>query len=258
MNAQSSYTRPDETLFLENLHIGISGLIGAGKSTLSSALGKVLDLPVYFEPTIDNSYLADFYADPKKFSFHLQIYLLNNRFRQQQQIIWSGKGGIQDRTIYEDGVFAKMLRDSGLMDERDYHTYLDLFANMSNFMKKPNVIIHLDVTPEESMERIKRRARECEKTITIEYLRNLYNAYDVFIADISRVIPVIKVNWSEFRDAEEIAEVIKREYLSMQNIREMHWKEGYKNVVRKDTPQPSQRESAPEATTQEEQRASSS
>ncbi len=76
-----------------------------------------------------------------KYSFALQIFLLNKRFKQQQQIVWAGKGGVQDRTIYEDSVFAKMLRDSGKMDQRDYNTYIELFQNMSNFMKKP-VTIH--------------------------------------------------------------------------------------------------------------------
>jgi deoxyadenosine kinase len=80
-----------------NSILGISGIIGAGKTTLATHLGKVLDVPVYYEPVIDNEYLADFYADMKKYSFPLQIYLLNKRFRQHQQIIWQGKGGVQDR-----------------------------------------------------------------------------------------------------------------------------------------------------------------
>lgn len=79
----------------EGLFIGISGLIGAGKSTLATALAKELNLPVYYEPVIDNEYLADFYQDMQKYSFQLQVYLLNKRFKQQQQIIWEGKGGVQ-------------------------------------------------------------------------------------------------------------------------------------------------------------------
>ena len=112
---------------------------------------------MYYEPVIDNIYLEDFYADMKRYSFPLQVYLLNARFKQQQQIIWSGRGGVQDRTIYEDSVFARMLRNSGLMDERDFQTYQSLFNHMSNFMKKPNIIVHLDVSPEESLRRIKLR-----------------------------------------------------------------------------------------------------
>eukprot|EP00933_Yihiella_yeosuensis_P018490 TRINITY_DN15159_c2_g1_i1.p1 TRINITY_DN15159_c2_g1~~TRINITY_DN15159_c2_g1_i1.p1 ORF type:complete len:265 (-),score=57.68 TRINITY_DN15159_c2_g1_i1:347-1141(-) len=203
----------------ENVFIGISGLIGAGKSTLATALGKELGLPVYYEPVADNCYLADFYQDMSKYSFPMQIFLLNKRFKQQQQIVWQGSGGVQDRTIYEDSIFARMLRDSGHMDERDFRTYMELFQNMANFMKKPNIIVHLDLTPEESYRRIQMRKRECESGIPLEYLKALHAAYEIFISDIARVIPVIKVDYSRFRTAEEMALVIKREYAKIANIR---------------------------------------
>ena len=203
---------------MENVFVGISGIIGAGKSTLATALAKKLNLPVYYEPVKDNEYLADFYKDIKKYSFPMQIYLLNKRFKQQQEIIWAGKGGVQDRTIYEDSIFAKMLRDSNLMDERDYQTYLDLFQHMSNFMKKPNLIVHLDVSPEESLRRIQMRSRGVESGITLEYLQNLHTAYQVFIRDISRIIPVIKIDYETFRTVEEMAEAIAEKYHHMTNI----------------------------------------
>merc|ERR1712048_1386049 len=181
-------------------------------SALATALGKELGLPVYYEPVADNAYLEDFYKDMSKYSFAMQIFLLNKRFQQQQQIVWQGSGGVQDRTIYEDSIFARMLRDSGHMDDRDFKTYMELFQNMANFMKKPNVIVHLDLTPEESYRRIQLRKRECESGIPLEYLKSLHAAYEVFIADIARVIPVIKVDYSRFRTAEEMAQVIKQEY----------------------------------------------
>jgi len=208
---------------MENVFIGISGLIGAGKSTLATALAKRLDLPVYYEPVQDNEYLADFYKDIKKHAFPMQVYLLNRRFAQQQVIIWQNKGGVQDRTIYEDSIFARMLRDSGLMEERDYRTYVDLFQHMSNFMKKPNIIVHLDVSPQESFRRIQMRNRGCESGITLEYLENLYNAYAVFIKEISRIIPVIKVNYEQFRTADEMAEAIAERYHSMTNIQHVFY-----------------------------------
>lgn len=130
---------------------------------------------------------------------------------------------MQDRTIYEDSVFARMLRDGGLMDERDYNTYIELFKNMSNFMKKPNIIVHLDVKPEEAMARIRTRARGCETGITVEYLTGLYEAYEVFIAEIARVIPVIKIDYSEFRTPEEMAQRIVNEYERIANIRSLKW-----------------------------------
>jgi len=194
-------------------------LIGAGKSTLAKALGEELGLPVYYEPVIDNVYLEDFYKDMKKYAFPLQIFLLNKRFKQQQQIIWQGQGGVLDRTIYEDGVFARMLRDSGHLDERDYRTYMEFFQNMSNFMQKPNIIVHLDVSAEESYRRIQMRSRDCESGVPLAYLQGLHAAYEVFIQDISRVIPVIRVDYQRFQTAEDMAKVIKSEYAKIANIR---------------------------------------
>jgi deoxyadenosine kinase len=199
-------------------YIGISGLIGAGKTTIAQALADSLKVPVFFEPTdIDNEYLADFYKDMGKYSFPMQIYLLNKRFHQQQQIIWNGKGGVQDRTIYEDSVFAKMLMKSGFIETRDYETYLTLFSTVSNFMPKPNVIVHLDVSPEESLRRIKMRSRGCESTISLEYLCDLYSAYEDFLHEISSVIPVIRIDWNTFRPVEEVIEIITREYNKIHN-----------------------------------------
>ena len=128
-------------LLSEDNFIGISGIIGAGKTTLAAALGKVMNLPVYYEPIVENEYLTDFYRDMKRYSFSFQIYLLNVRFRQHQQVLWNGTGGIQDRTLYEDSIFAKVLYEDGNMEEREYKTYLNLFRNMSNFMKKNTLFV---------------------------------------------------------------------------------------------------------------------
>ncbi len=210
---------------LEGLFVGISGLIGAGKTTLATALAKELGLPVYYEPVVDNVYLEDFYTDMAKYSFPMQIYLLNKRYKQQQQIIWEGRGGVQDRTIYEDSVFASMLYQSGHMEERDYQTYRELFSSMSNFMRRPNLIVHLDLTPEESLRRINERNRGCESGIGLDYLQGLHAAYETFLGEISRIIPVIKVDYSRFRTATEMAAAIKREYQSLANIRHVSWGE---------------------------------
>ena len=210
-------------LMAEDNFIGISGLIGAGKTTLARELGKVLNLPVYYEPIVENEYLEDFYRDMKRYSFSFQIYLLNCRFRQHQQVLWNGTGGIQDRTLYEDSIFAKVLYEDGNMEEREYKTYLNLFRNMSNFMKKNTLIVHLDVKPEESLRRIKLRARGCETGITVDYLTKLYNAYEEFLKEISKVIPVIRVNYSKFKTAEEMAQIIKKEYDNMHNIKNVEY-----------------------------------
>src|SRR5512138_3233242 len=126
MSTQQDAPRAGRGGPLGRAFIGIAGLIGAGKTTLAKALGQHLDLEVHFEPVIDNEYLADFYRDTKRYSFAMQIYLLNRLFQQHQEIIWRGSGGVQDRTIYEDAIFAKALRDMGLMDARDYDTYVTL------------------------------------------------------------------------------------------------------------------------------------
>ena len=208
---------------LQNFFVGIAGLIGAGKTTLATTLAEHLNLPVYYEPVADNAYLADFYDNPAKYAFATQIYLLNRRFQQHQEIIWRGGGAVQDRTIYEDAVFAKTLVKQGLMDQRDYQTYLELFKHMSNFMCRPNVIVFLDLSPESSMERIRQRNRNVESGVELDYLKALYEEYQEFIQDISRTVPVIRVDWEQYRDASEMAEVIKREYFHQSFIRDVSW-----------------------------------
>lgn len=209
---------------LQQTFIGIAGLIGAGKSTLATALGEHLNMPVYYEPVDDNVYLADFYKDPAKHGFAMQIYLLNRRFQQHQEIIWRGQGGVQDRTIYEDSIFAKTLMQQGLIGQRDYETYLQLFKHMSHFMCRPSVIIFLDLSPDASLERIQMRARDVEAGVPIEYLRLLHRGYEEFIEDISRSTPVIRVPWEHFRSTEEVVKVVEEAFARESFIRDAVWR----------------------------------
>jgi deoxyadenosine kinase len=204
---------------LGNAFVGIAGIIGAGKTTLAKSLGEHLRLDVHYEPVVDNEYLDDFYRDTARYSFAMQIYLLNRRFQQHQEIIWRNRGGVQDRTIYEDAIFAKTLRDLGLMEARDYETYVNLFRNLSNFMCRPSAIVYLDVSPENSLKRIQQRSRGCETGVSLEYLTRLYENYEEFVLDISRLIPVIRVGWNEFWEVEEIAAAITREYQASSFLR---------------------------------------
>jgi deoxyadenosine kinase len=213
--------RPPATGPMGKAFIGIAGLIGAGKTTLATALGEHLALEVHYEPVIDNEYLEDFYRDTARYAFPMQIYLLNRRFQQHQEIIWRGNGGVQDRTIYEDAIFAKTLRDQGLMDQRDYETYLDLFRHMSNFMCRPHMIIYLDVAPQTSLERIHERDRSCESTVSIEYLQQLYDNYEAFLGEIARLIPVLRVKWEEFIQVDALADAITKEYRAGSFLREI-------------------------------------
>ncbi len=219
--AGSGPTRTAAPDVMGNIFIGIAGMIGAGKSTLAAALGQHLGIDTYYEPVADNEYLSDFYRDTARYSFAMQVYLLNRRFQQHQEIIWRGRSAVQDRTIYEDSIFAKMLAKTGLMEDRDYRTYVELFRNMSNFMCKPSVIVFLDVSPESSAERIRARSRDVESKIELGYLAALYEGYQEFIANISKVIPVIRIDYERFATAEEMAEVIKREYLDASFLRQV-------------------------------------
>lgn len=187
---------------------------------MSAALSEKLGLPLFREPVETNPYLPLFYENMAAYAFPMQIFLLNERFRQQQQIIWQNKGAVQDRSIYEDGVFATMLHDAGLMSDLDYTTYKALFANISNFMKRPTLLVYLNVSPAEAWRRIRVRGRTCELGITLEYLEQLHAAYTRFIDEISLTVPVLRVDYETYRSWEEMAEGIAHHCNTMNTIRD--------------------------------------
>lgn len=192
------------------MFIGIAGIIGAGKSTLAKGLADFLDYTAYNEPVKDNPYLVDFYADMNRWGAMMQIHLLFRRFEQHQQIVWNKrKGAVQDRTIYEDTIFARMLHDAGFIDQRDYETYTGHFNVMKRFLVYPDVLIYLRVSPKVSMQRIQKRGRTSEGGITLEYMENLYNGYENFIEEMNHYTRVLTLDWNEYMEPDKVAKMLK-------------------------------------------------
>jgi len=163
-------------------YVGIAGNIGAGKTTLCEKLAKHFNWTVQYESTDNNPYLADFYEDMKRWSFNLQIYFLNNRYRQILNILNGDNTIVQDRTIYEYAhIFAPNLHDMGLMSARDYQNYQDLFGLMTNNVQAPDLLIYLKASVPTLVEHIHSRGRDYEGSISIDYLKKLNERYDKWI-----------------------------------------------------------------------------
>ncbi len=164
------------------MHIAVAGNIGAGKTTLTKLLAKHFKWEAQLEDVVDNPYLDDFYNQMERWSFNLQVYFLNSRFRQVSQIHNSGKDIIQDRTIYEDAhIFAPNLHAMGLMTNRDFENYTSLFELMESFVKGPDLLIYLRSTIPNLVAQIHKRGRDYENTISIDYLSRLNERYEAWI-----------------------------------------------------------------------------
>lgn len=164
-------------------HIAIAGNIGAGKTTLTTQLSKHFGWEPHFEDVEDNPYLSDFYHDMHRWSFNLQVYFLNSRYRQILGIQNGDKTVIQDRTIYEDAhIFAPNLHEMGLMSKRDFENYFSLFQLMLNQVSPPDLLIYLKASIPTLVEHIQTRGRDYEGTISIDYLKRLNERYDNWIS----------------------------------------------------------------------------
>lgn len=184
------------------MHIAIAGNIGAGKTTLTKLLAKSFKWEPHFEDVVDNPYLDDFYHHMDRWSFNLQIYFLNSRFRQILQIRKSGKKVIQDRTIYEDAyIFAPNLHDMGLMSLRDFENYTSLFETMESMISAPDLLIYLRSSVPNLVGQIHKRGREYENAISIEYLSRLNDRYEEWARTYNRgkmlIIDVDKIDFVE-------------------------------------------------------------
>ena len=164
------------------MHVAIAGNIGAGKTTLTNLLAKHYAWETHFEDVDQNPYLNDFYDDMQRWSFNLQIYYLNSRFAQIQEIRDTKTTVIQDRTIYEDAyIFAENLHDMGLMSSRDYENYRAIFDNITSFIKPPDLLIYLKASVPTLVNNIQRRGREYESGIRLDYLSKLNDKYKKWI-----------------------------------------------------------------------------
>ena len=165
------------------MHIAIAGNIGSGKTTLTKLLTKHYGWTPRFEPVDNNPYLDDFYADMERWSFNLQIYFLNKRFKEVVEISKSSDTIIQDRTIFEDArIFAPNLHEMGMMSDRDFANYSDLFDLMISLVKLPDLMIYIRTSIPTLVAQIQKRGREYEKSIRIDYLQGLGKRYEDWIA----------------------------------------------------------------------------
>ncbi|MFD2217151.1 deoxynucleoside kinase [Metabacillus endolithicus] len=209
MNLREKYNIPN------NAVITIAGTVGVGKSTMTKALAKELDFKTSFEKVDSNPYLDKFYADFERWSFHLQIYFLAERFKEQKKIFEYGGGFIQDRSIYEDtGIFAKMHYEKGTMSEVDYETYRNLFDAMvmTPYFPHPDLLIYLEGSLDDILSRIKLRGRAMEQQTPVEYWQEMHQRYEDWINNFN-ACPVLRININDYdimTNGQSIEPIIER------------------------------------------------
>ncbi|MGE7921384.1 deoxynucleoside kinase [Viridibacillus sp. NPDC093762] len=194
MNLREKYGIP------ANAVITIAGTVGVGKSTMTKALANALNFRTSFEKVDSNPYLDKFYDDFEKWSFHLQIYFLAERFKEQKRIFEYGGGFIQDRSIYEDtGIFAKMHEEKGTMSKTDYETYKNLFDAMvmTPYFPHPDLLIYLEGPIEDILERIEERGRPMEQQTPKDYWYEMYGRYENWI-DSFNACPVLRLDINDY------------------------------------------------------------
>lgn len=195
------------------MHVAIAGNIGSGKTTLTRLLSKHYKWKPHYEDVEDNPYLDDFYNEMERWSFNLQIYFLNSRFRQILEIRERGQKVIQDRTIYEDAyIFAPNLHAMGLMTNRDYENYKSLFDLMESVTKGPDLLIYLRSSIPNLVKQIHKRGRDYENSISIEYLSRLNERYEAWITTYNKgKVIILDVDDLDFvENPEHLGEVISK------------------------------------------------
>ncbi|WP_117148896.1 MULTISPECIES: deoxynucleoside kinase [Paraliobacillus] len=194
MNLREKYQIPHDSV------ITIAGTVGVGKSTMTNALANSLDFRTSLEKVDTNPYLDKFYADFERWSFHLQIYFLAERFKEQKRIFEYGGGFIQDRSIYEDtGIFAKMHYDKGTMTPVDYETYSSLFESMvmTPYFPHPDLLIYLEGSFDDVVGRIKKRGRPMEQQTPLSYWKEMHERYEKWINSFNSC-PILRINIADY------------------------------------------------------------
>jgi deoxyadenosine/deoxycytidine kinase len=173
--------------------IAVAGNIGVGKSTLVNLLSQRLGWKPFFEPVSENPYLADFYQDMRAWAFHSQIFFLTRRLRIHRQLLDHPSSAIQDRSVYEDAeIFALNLYRQGLIGGRDYNSYRELYEVLTEFLPPPDLVMYLRASVPTLLDRIKQRGRDYERQITPDYLEQLNQLYEEWIARF-HLCPVLTV-----------------------------------------------------------------
>ena len=194
------------------MHIAVAGNIGSGKTTLTGMLAKHFGWEALYESVENNPYLVSFYEDMQRWSFNLQVYFLNSRFRQVVELRKKKKTVIQDRTIYEDAyIFAPNLHAMGLMPTRDFENYASLFELMMQFLQPPDLLIYLKADVSTLVAQIQKRGREYETTIRLDYLKSLNDRYEEWISRYeSGKLLIVDVNTVKFAEvAEDFGTIIE-------------------------------------------------
>ncbi|MCG7315548.1 deoxynucleoside kinase [Priestia flexa] len=209
MNLRTKYNIPNDAV------LTIAGTVGVGKSTMTQALADALNFRTSYEKVDTNPYLDKFYADFERWSFHLQVYFLAERFKEQKRIFEYGGGFIQDRSIYEDtGIFAKMHFEKGTMSKVDYETYTSLFDAMvmTPYFPHPDLLIYLEGSFEDIVDRIQERGRPMEQQTPLDYWKEMHKRYEDWINNFT-ACPILRLDINDYdilRDPTSVEPIVEK------------------------------------------------